>query len=524
MLYRRVCVCVCVFMFNCSRFTSVHHCCQRVLLSAHSNINMITNAINSAIAYINVSRRVHTGTVAMATLITSQVTALKSAINQAPYDMADATTAIETIGGAPFENEHRDALVACIHAKTQKGVVAGGGSAHNSAAGQTHRYIFNYMTASVWDKQGDRNCTEMDRAIDMVGLCHKIGLYFPDVTSRKLIVATMMLAHGTSPSPRGAKALYDMVATINNDRRPLKKYAATPMSTYPENSATFIEVHPTLYATDDQPVPSRLTKLDVNGLAASIPVRNTSNLLKHPDASSMSLMRLPTIGMPSSSSNASMMMNMFMNMMQSQQRNGGADAHDSELPLTMLRRRGPMSLTDSVPQHAESALIGGRVPSLAAIADGSSQHTATDSASPADASHDTSITAGIATPIGGSGVETDIDRMLNDGALALQPPKKKQKLATAAAAVMKKPARATAVAIFDRSSPPKFGTQCPCVFNKCKIYEVSTKFRVVPAPDRSAYDKAFPFNAASKKTAWASLIKYCLKPSIPKDSKNYVKL
>ena len=485
---------------------------------------MITNAINSAIAYINVSRRVHTGTDAMTTLITSQVTTLKGAINQAPYDMADATTAIDAIGGAPFENEHRDALVACIHAKTQNGAVAGGGSAHNSTTGQNHRFIFNYMTAPVWDKQGDRNCTEMDRAIDMVGLCHKIGLYFPDVASRKIIVATMMLAQGTSPSPRGAKALYDMIATINNDRRPLKKYAASPMSTYPENSASFIEVHPTLYATDAQPVPSRLTKLDIDGLAASIPVRNTSNLLKHPDASSMSLMRLPTIGMPSSSSNASVMMNMFMNMMQSQQRNGGADAHDSELPLTMLRRRGPMSLTDSVPQHAESALIGGRVPSLAAIADAAS-HTATDSAGATDVSHDAHTAAGIATPIGKSGVETDIDRMLDAGARVLQPPAKKPKLATAAAAVMKKPARATAAtAAADRSSPPKFGTQCPCVFNKCKIYEVSTKFRVVPAPDRSAYDKAFPFNAASKKTAWASLIKYCLNPSIPKDSKNYVKL
>jgi hypothetical protein len=491
-----------------------------VLLSVHSNIAMITNAVNASIAYIRASRSAGTKAEDMPEIMAGQVASLKTVIVNAQYDTADATSAMIVLGDAPFVDEHRADLVAHIHAKTQSGASNVGGPMKNSNAAQVHRFLYNYMTSAIWDKQADRNCTEMDRVSDMVTLCHRIGLYFPDVTSRKIIVAIMILAHGTSPSPRGAKAMYDLFATINNDRRPLKKHAATTMSIYPEKITSFIDVHPTLYAADAQPVVSRLSKNDVDDLASTIPVRKTSALLRT-DACMNTSMNLPTIGMPSSSNANPMLMNMFMTMMRNA--TGGADARDGDTPLTMLRRRGMMQLTDSAPhQHA---LTDERQPLLAAIGD---QSSVTDSAgASSDCHHDAHIAAGIATPVGNSGVETDIDALLDAGLGARQPPAKKPKLATAVAAVMKKPARATAataVAIFDRSSPPKFGTQCPCIFNKCKIYEASTKFRVVPAPDRSAYDKPFTFNAASKKTAWASLIKYCLNPSIPKGSKNYVNI
>jgi len=209
--------------------------------------------------------------------------------------------------------------------------------------------------------------------------------------------------------------------------------------------------------------------------------------------------------------------------MQRNAHNGGAAA-DSDLPLTMVRRRAQTALTDGGPQ--QHALIDARSPSLAALTDA---HSATDSSSVGARVewHDAHTASGIATPIGKPDVESDVDRLLDAGLGVPPPPAKKLKPAAAVAAVMKKPARATsatAAAIFDRSSPPKFGTECPCVFNGCRIYEVPTKFRVVPAPDLSVYDKAFTFNAATKKTAWESLIKYCRNPSIPKDSKNYVKI
>jgi hypothetical protein len=237
--------------------------------------------------------------------------------------------------------------------------------------------------------------------------------------------------------------------------------------------------------------------------------------------------RLPTISMQSQSNPMLLMQNMFMHMMGGMQRNARVgDAVEPDAQLTMLRQRSLLSLGNSMPNS------DGAQPHLAAITDGS--------ASPPDSAGTDGVEAntavGIATPYGKSAsriakpsaaaIDMDVDRMLNDGAASGAPPAKKARVHTATAgSVMKRPASAQpASAIFDRSSPPKFGTNCPCVFNNCRIYEVSTKFRVVPAPDRSAYDRGFPFTAATKKDAWNTLIKYCRDPFIPKGSKNYVKI
>jgi hypothetical protein len=238
--------------------------------------------------------------------------------------------------------------------------------------------------------------------------------------------------------------------------------------------------------------------------------------------------RLPTINMQSSSNPMLQMQNMFMHMVGSMQRNArGGDAFDPDMPLTMLRQRSQLALGNLMP-HSDGAQ-----PHLAAIADGSASPP--DSAGGSADGIEARTAAGIAKSYGKSAsgiaapsaaaIGMDVDRMLNDGAAIDAPPAKKTKVRTAAAAgVMKRPASQPASVIFDRSSPPKFGTQCPCVFNNCRIYEVSTKFRVVPAPDRSAYDRGFQFTAATKKDVWNTLIKYCRDPFIPKDSKNYVKI
>ena len=236
-----VSMCVC----SCSIVTVFSQCIivvdKRVLLSTHSTINMITNAINAAVAYIGASRRVCTTPDGMSDIIANQVASLKVCINNAPHDLTDVTSAMTILHGAPFGDAHRDDLVARIHAKTQSSV-AGGEPVKQSPTSQVHHFIFNYMTSAVWEKQTDRNCTEMDRVIDMVCMCHRIGLYFADVASRKIIVATMILAQGASPSPRGAKAMYDMFAAINNDRRPLRKNAAhTPRTVH--RSSMFTQLY-----------------------------------------------------------------------------------------------------------------------------------------------------------------------------------------------------------------------------------------------------------------------------------------
>ena len=69
----------------------------------------------------------------------------------------------------------------------------------------------------------------------------------------------------------------------------------------------------------------------------------------------------------------------------------------------------------------------------------------------------------------------------------------------------------------------KFGTSLPCVYNGCKIYAGSGRFRVVPFPGLSVYDRTFMFNDKNKSKVWGNVIDYCKKPSIPKSSANYVK-
>ena len=494
---------------------------------------MITNAINSAIAFIAASRPCSKSE-DMPTIIANQVGALQTIITNAPYALADVTSAMTVMHAAPFGDDHRADLVARIHAKTQSSAVDG--ESKHATGGQAHHFIFNYMTSTAWHTHADKARTELDRVIEMVSLCHKIGLYFPDVATRKIIVATMMLAQGTSPSPRGAKTLYDTFSTINNDRRPLKKYAPTTMQVFPEDMQSFIEVHQTTYAVDDRPVMSRLSKTAVHDLAASIPVRKTSKLLVNEPSAMNAPVCLPTISLPSMASSSNPMLHMQHMFMKSMQQMMGmhmnahsGDAPDPDMQVTLLRKRNQLQLGNSSPP------IDGAQPQPLALADGQAS-SPNDSAGGSMDTNDASTAAGIATPHRPSAsfkpssvseVDADINRMLNGGSNIDTPPPKKQKVGTAVAApVMKRPAAAhdAPSATFDRSSPPKFGTKCPCVFNNCRIYETPTKFRAVPAPDRSVYDKSFPFKAATKKAAWDTLIKYCRDPFIPKDSKNYVKI
>ena len=85
---------------------------------------MITNAINSAIAFIAASRPCSKSE-DMPTIIANQVGALQTIITNAPYALADVTSAMTVMHAAPFGDDHRADLVARIHAKTQSSAVDG---------------------------------------------------------------------------------------------------------------------------------------------------------------------------------------------------------------------------------------------------------------------------------------------------------------------------------------------------------------------------------------------------------------
>ena len=83
--------------------------------------------------------------------------------------------------------------------------------------------------------------------------------------------------------------------------------------------------------------------------------------------------------------------------------------------------------------------------------------------------------------------------------------------------------KADALTAFAKNKPPKFGVGLPLLYNGCKVLEGSDRFRIVPRPGESVYDKAIPFSKTSKSEAWSKVIEYCKHPIIPKSSKNYVK-
>ena len=122
-------------------------------------------------------------------------------------------------------------------------------------------------------------------------------------------------------------------------------------------------------------------------------------------------------------------------------------------------------------------------------------------------------------------VEDDDD---DDESCAEAAPKKKKKVKkaiVAAAGLKKKPAAAckdaTAALIhsFEKGNPPKYGTPLPIVYNGCKIYSGPDRYRVVPFPGQSKYDRGFPFKSG-KQPAWTAVLKYCKNPSVPSTSKN----
>ena len=77
--------------------------------------------------------------------------------------------------------------------------------------------------------------------------------------------------------------------------------------------------------------------------------------------------------------------------------------------------------------------------------------------------------------------------------------------------------------IAEHTSRPKPTVAMPCVYKGCKVYESIGKknFRVVPRPSTSVYDKSFSYAKTPRTTVWADVIRYCEKPTIPKDSVNY---
>ena len=455
---------------------------------------MLEAAVKATCEYIAASQQPGTSSEVMAHIKSARVDALKSAMGRISTDLPDLTRAISAINDSPFEDAQKQELLMAVHS-TGHSVSHVAGDAHGTSKAQHHAFVFNYLPLCVWLVLEDKCKSELERCMTMVQFLHSIGLFFPNVITVKTIVATMMLAQGASPTPLGAKALYDCFNSQNKSMRPLRRNAPITMLHFPEKVQDFMTSHPTAYPPDKPPVESRVADKQVGLLAPSLAARNTHQWLK-PTAPAIQM--CPQQNMPSPNTGAQALMAMatqvFQLMSGQQQSRNLVDLQPplpSRLPAPLMIANGPAvggDATDGPPNLAAGDVLPVSLPP--AVVDDE-------------------------PPAGIVDAEADIDAYLDLG--LSKPPKKKAK-------VMKKPSaapRAATAAPGASTTPPNYGTTCPCFYNGCKIYEGRDAYRIMPKPGLSKYDKRIPFNS-DQEAAWSKAMDYCQNPIIPPGSVNCV--
>jgi hypothetical protein len=481
-------------------------------------VTMVDAHIKAAIDYLRVAEASGISDDMRAQGVDNQIRNIKSIIAHTSIDIGDATRAFTTISESSLSAPHKQELLHAVHTRVGAPLSS---TTDSDNKGQQHKYIFNYMTEAGWQKQCDPNCSELERCIDMIKLCHQIGLYFPDVITLKTIVSTMLMAHGTSPTPLGAKALYDLFVSQNKQRRPLKKFADMSEQVFPESVASFIELHPDKYHEAAKPVRSRVSGQEVTFLAPTLAARNTHTFLRSSSASTMQTGMQPAFHMGAASSSMNTMNPMMMlaqhmfNAMQPRQDCVFSPMQDGVFsPRRSPRAQQAPALTDES-VHGDSS--GAPLPLK-------------------DKGDDADGVGGDATTLGSEDKRSELDKLLDINLNAGKPvkigaptPKKKPTPPAVASpktpvvkSCLKKPAASESLLVFTAHSPPKLGTPCPFMFLGCKVLCTASAYRVFPKPGKSVYDKSFK-HSPSKATAFKAMIEFCKKPSIPKDSKNYVK-
>ena len=501
-------------------------------------------AIKAAIQYIDASLQAGTQAPTMISITKDRVDNLKLMLGRMPNDLQDMTNAISTLASTTaFSPEQRSSLVQSIHAKMQDN----GGHARDGDVAtktQTHKFVEHYITAELWDKLHDKSLPEEARVKHFIDfLHHRNGCKFPDVQSRKRFVSIILLANGSTPTPRGAKACFDLFAQMNVKMRSIRTHIPCTLNNFPQDPNDFMMLHPALYDADGPPTTSRFSGARIDEVATIVSARGTNKLLAEPSGiRTVSLPACTNVDAPMRQMMELSANPMMMNMMRAlaNMANGvQTPGRDMTPPLNIdFRRESQISRSSSSASVGEQSLFRAEHKALADV-DGTlppPSHEITG-AVPA-ASHieddiDDMIGVGIKAKSKSPHGETqdDADKK-NDGDKKDDADGRGRKRANATNAsdnghvdnLPKKRANTTKDYGTNLKTPPKLaGLVLPCLFNNCKIYGTDKKFRVYPRPNESKYDRGFAFTPATKAKVWAKVIEYCKKPVIPTTSPNFIK-
>ena len=423
---------------------------------------------------------------------------------------------------------------------------------------QEFQFIHQYISETQWaeiqefDHTGKVNIKTLDSIIDTVAhVLANIGCLHPSPNpSQKHIVAFIHAVHGKPLS--GDRFL----KTMKELKEALKYYWSRPVpgapsgiSKYTESSSDFARAHPAAFAASGDPVACKIPYSAIEYCFKRGCCRDTHKSVRSAE-------RSDDRGAMTPASNDCMgfMQNLYHMCSAMQRANGAHGMSMSGTPYLSKRRRMLMdgaSSVSSTPSHEDLGLIE----DLGEVSSAHDNRKTAHAAAPAHSQQKAlAITNGNIdvpviddrTKIDDRGGVAGLDAMLqktrakiefaaeevddddDDESEAAPSKKKKKKVKKAIAAaggLKKKPAAAckdaTAALIhsFEKGNPPKYGTTLPILYNGCKIYCSPDRYRVVPFPGQSKFDKGFPFKSG-KKPAWTSVLNYCKNPIVPAHSKN----
>ena len=494
------------------------------------------SALKGAITYINASKAAGTPDETMASVVADRLSNLTNMVAKSSPAIEDVTSAIETLGECTcFSQSQKSELLKAIHAKMHDGV--GGNEIDESKVkSQTNLYVENYMTNSLYIILEDKSIAEDVRVEAFVDFLHMtLGCKFPDMPTRKRIIAITCLLNGSKVTSRGAKAAYDLFARINKRKRDFRKHIPSTCKNYPQDPQDFIRLHPMLYKEDDPPVAPRLSTVSINECVGLIAARGTNSLLKSEATEELPMVTTPRAsaqghGQHAQFGQAHMMQGMqqtmqmfgqFMHMMGGNVHGGSHGVAGQSMNLRFTPPGAGCRALDDDSHRSPSPPNPSNGHTMLALPN--APHNKPTAATPQSAQCEEAQ----ASTHMEADEEDDIDAMIGS---STKPDKKvvttKEQKSVADAKgkqkVKKASTKADKVKTFPKATPPPCGTSLPCIYNGCKIYGSASRFRIVPFPGKSVYDYAVPFKHGKQKDAWKKVIEFCKKPKIPEGSVNAI--
>jgi hypothetical protein len=179
-----------------------------------------------------------------------------------------------------FTPEQQSQLAAIVTNQMDKHSVTGG---HHSTTGQTHEHWYNYMTEAMWCRVMDESSNNSQRLDVFIELGDMIGFVYAKESSKRAIVALIMVATKQSLSPLEAFNLADLYKNkLAEHRERTGRNAFQSCSTFPVDVSDFLAMYPDVYTEDSPPISSRVNYRDVRALCnpRDIPVRGTSRAIR----------------------------------------------------------------------------------------------------------------------------------------------------------------------------------------------------------------------------------------------------